>query len=99
MKGLRIRFASPTVRDFIAALGAHAGRRARRPRSLEQLQKGTLDGAFIDYGGAGIAFKLGGTAKYSTEMYSYVTSFGVGDEPGVLRQAAGRPEEAGRPTR
>ena len=28
MKGLRLRFASPTIRDFVAALGAHAGRRA-----------------------------------------------------------------------
>jgi TRAP-type C4-dicarboxylate transport system substrate-binding protein len=43
----------------------------------EQLQKGTIDGAFIDYGGAGIAFKLGGTIKYSTELYAYVASFGV----------------------
>ena len=40
-------------------------------------QKGTIDGVFIDYGGAGIAFKMGGVVKYSTEMYSYVTSFGI----------------------
>jgi TRAP-type C4-dicarboxylate transport system substrate-binding protein len=32
---------------------------------------------FIDYGGAGIAFKMGGILKYSTEMYSYVASFGL----------------------
>ena len=32
---------------------------------------------FIDYGGAGIAFKMGGVVKHSTEMYSYVSSFGV----------------------
>jgi TRAP-type C4-dicarboxylate transport system substrate-binding protein len=44
---------------------------------VEQLQKGTIDGVFIDYGGAGIAFKMGGILKYSTEMYSYVSSFGV----------------------
>jgi TRAP-type C4-dicarboxylate transport system substrate-binding protein len=44
---------------------------------VEQLQKGTLDGVFIDYGGAGIAFKMGGILKYSTEMYSYVASFGL----------------------
>jgi TRAP-type transport system periplasmic protein len=65
MRGMRLRFASPTVRDFIAGLGA----------------TGALDGAFIDYGGAGIAFKLGGTVKYATEMYSYVTSFGVAMNP------------------
>ena len=41
------------------------------------MQKGTIDGVFIDYGGAGIAFKMGGVIKYSTEMYSYVSSFGV----------------------
>jgi TRAP-type C4-dicarboxylate transport system substrate-binding protein len=41
------------------------------------MQKGTIDGVFIDYGGAGIAFKMGGTVKHSTEMYSYVSSFGV----------------------
>jgi TRAP-type C4-dicarboxylate transport system substrate-binding protein len=43
----------------------------------EQLQKGTIDGTFIDYGGAGIAFKLGGIVKHSTELYAYVTSFGL----------------------
>jgi len=32
---------------------------------------------FIDYGGAGIAFKMGGIIKYATEMYSYVSSFAV----------------------
>ena len=76
MKGLRVRFASPTVRDFVAALGATPV--GVPPTDItEQLQKGTLDGTFIDYGGAGIAFKMGGTIKYTTEMYSYVTSFGL----------------------
>ena len=77
MKGMRIRFASPTIRDFVAALGGNAGRRAATEQ-VEQLQKGTIDGTFIDYGGAGIAFKMGGVLKYSTEMYSYVSSFGIG---------------------
>jgi TRAP-type C4-dicarboxylate transport system substrate-binding protein len=80
MKGLRIRFASPTIRDFVAALGGTPVG-VPPPEQLEQLQKGTLDGTFIDYGGAGIAFKMGGTIKYSTEMYSYVTSFGVAMNP------------------
>ncbi len=80
MKGLRIRFASPTIRDFVAALGGTPVG-VPPPDQLEQLQKGTLDGVFIDYGGAGIAFKMGGTVKYSTEMYSYVTSFGVAMNP------------------
>ena len=75
-KGLRLRFASPTIRDLVAALGATPV--GVPPTEIaEQLQKGTIDGAFIDYGGAGIAFKLGGTVKYSTELYAYVTSFGL----------------------
>jgi TRAP-type C4-dicarboxylate transport system substrate-binding protein len=76
MKGLRIRFASPTIRDFVAALGATPVG-VQPTEQVEQLQKGTIDGVFIDYGGAGIAFKMGGTVKHTTEMYSYVSSFGV----------------------
>lgn len=74
IKGLRLRFASPTIKDFIAALG---GTPVGMPptRISESMQKGTLDGAFIDYGGAGIAFQMGPVTKYTTEMYSYVASF------------------------
>lgn len=76
-KGLRLRFASPTVRDLVAALGATPV--GVPPTEIaEQLSKGTIDGAFMDYGGVGIAFRLGGTIKYSTELYVYVTSFGLG---------------------
>jgi TRAP-type C4-dicarboxylate transport system substrate-binding protein len=75
-RGLRLRFASPTVRDFVQALGA-APVGVQPTEIADQLQKGTLDGTFMDYGGAGIAFKLGGTIKYSTELYAYVTSFGL----------------------
>lgn len=80
MKGLRIRFSSPTIRDFVAKLGGTAVG-VQPTEQLEQLQKGTLDGTFIDYGGAGIAFKMAGTVKHTTEMYSYVSSFGVGMNP------------------
>jgi len=80
MKGLRIRFSSPTIKDFVAALGGTAVG-VQPNEQLEQLQKGTLDGTFIDYGGAGVAFKMGGTLKYSTEMYSYVSSFGLAMNP------------------
>jgi TRAP-type C4-dicarboxylate transport system substrate-binding protein len=80
MKGLRIRFASPTIRDYIAALGGTPVG-VLPTEQVEQLQKGTIDGVFIDYGGAGIAFKMGGLLKYSTEMYSYVSSFGVAMNP------------------
>jgi TRAP-type transport system periplasmic protein len=79
-KGMRIRFSSPTIRDFIAALGATPV--GVSPTEIaEALQKGTVDGAFIDYGGAGIAFKLGGIVKHVSEMYSFVTSFGVAMNP------------------
>ncbi|MBI3434065.1 MAG: TRAP transporter substrate-binding protein [Proteobacteria bacterium] len=75
-KGLRIRFASVTIRSFIAALG---GTPVGVPPSgiADALQKGTIDGCFIDYGGAHTAFHLGGLVKFTTEMYSYVSSFGV----------------------
>lgn len=87
MKGLRIRFASPTIRDFISALG---GTPVGVPATeqVEQLQKGTIDGVFIDYGGAGIAYKMGGVVKYSTEMYSYVTSFGIAMNDGFWGRLA-----------
>ncbi|MBV8166339.1 MAG: TRAP transporter substrate-binding protein [Alphaproteobacteria bacterium] len=75
-KGLRLRFASPTIRDFVAALGGTPVG-VQPTEQVEQLQKGTIDGVFIDYGGAGIAFKMAGVVKYTTEMYSYVSSFGV----------------------
>src|SRR5258708_3753260 len=75
-KGMRLRFASPTVRELVQALGATPV--GVPPTEIgEQMQKGTIDGAFMDYGGVGIAFKLGGTVKYSTELYCYVTSFGI----------------------
>ena len=76
MKGLRLRFASQTIRDYIRALGA-TPRGLPPTQIVEQMQKGTLDGAFIDYGGAGIAFRMGPVTKYTTEMYSYVASFSV----------------------
>jgi len=80
MNGLRLRFASPTIRDFVAALGGTPVG-VLPTEQVDQLQKGTIDGVFIDYGGAGIAFKMGGVLKYSTEMYSYVSSFGVAMNP------------------
>lgn len=76
MKGLRIRFASPTIREWVDALG---GTPVGMPPTqiADGLQKGTIDGVFIDYGGAHTAFKLGGLVKHTTEMYSYVSSFSV----------------------
>lgn len=75
-KGTRIRFASSVIREFIGELGGTPVG-VPSPEIVENMQKGTLDGAFIDYGGAGIAFRLGPVTKYTTEMYSYVASFGL----------------------
>ncbi len=80
IRGLRIRPSSPTIGSFITALGGTPVGISPADQ-LDALQKGTLDGTFIDYGGAGIAFKMGGTIKHVTEMYSYVSSFGVGMNP------------------
>jgi TRAP-type C4-dicarboxylate transport system substrate-binding protein len=80
MKGMRLRFVSPTVRDFVAGLGGTPVG-VQPTEHVEQMQKGTIDGVFIDYGGAGIAFKMGGVVKHTTEMYSYVSSFGIGMNP------------------
>jgi TRAP-type C4-dicarboxylate transport system substrate-binding protein len=75
-KGLRLRFATPSIRDFIQSLGATPV--GVPPTEVaEQLQKGTIDGAFLDYGGAGIAFRLGGTVKHVAETYCFVASFGI----------------------
>jgi TRAP-type transport system periplasmic protein len=82
LKGLRIRFASPAVREFIAQLGGTPVG-LPTPEIVEAMQKGTLDGAFIDYGGAGIAFRMGPVTKHTTEMYSYVASFGTAMNQGT----------------
>jgi TRAP-type transport system periplasmic protein len=76
MKGMRVRFASVTIKSFISSLGATA---IGIPPSgiADALQKGSIDGVFTDYGGAHTAFRLGGLVKYSTDIYAYVSSFGV----------------------
>jgi TRAP-type C4-dicarboxylate transport system substrate-binding protein len=73
---MRVRFAAATIREYLAALGATPVG-VPPPEIAEALQKGTIDGVFIDYGGAHTAFKLGGLVDYTTELYAYVTSFGV----------------------
>jgi TRAP-type C4-dicarboxylate transport system substrate-binding protein len=76
LEGMRVRFAAATIREYLAALGATPVG-VPPPEIAEALQKGTIDGVFIDYGGAHTAFKLGGLVDYTTELYVYVTSFGV----------------------
>ena len=75
-KGMRIRFPSPPIRDFLRALGASAV--GVPPTEVaEQLSKGVIDGALTDYGGAAFALQLGGIIKHTAELYVYVTSFGL----------------------
>ena len=90
MKGMRLRFASPTIREFVAALGGTPVG-VLPTEQVEQLQKGTIDGAFIDYGGAGIAFKMGGTAEVLDRDVFLRVELRRRHEPGLLGQAAARP--------
>ena len=87
LKGQRVRFPSPPVRDFLEALGATPVGVAPT-EMVEQLQKGAIDGVMIDYGGAGIAFRMGGIVKYTTELNAYVTSFGLAMNEEVWRKLA-----------
>ncbi len=94
MKGLRLRFASPTIRDFVAALGGTPVG-VVPTEQVEQLQKGTIDGIFIDYGGAGIAFKMGGTPEVFDRDVFVRVELRRRHERGLLEQAAARPQGAG----
>ena len=89
-KGLRLRFASPTIRDLVAALGATPVG-VPPTEQVEQLQKGTIDGAFIDYGGAGIAFKMGGMREVFDRDVFLRVELRPRDERGLLGQAAAGP--------
>lgn len=74
LKGKAIRPPSRSVGQFIGMLG---GKPVGLPPTAmaESLQKGTINGTFIDYGGAGLAFQLGPFLKNITEVYAYTSSF------------------------
>ncbi|WP_108659110.1 TRAP transporter substrate-binding protein [Acuticoccus kandeliae] len=76
LKGMRIRFPSATAKAYLDEMGA-ASVGLPPTQIAENLQKTTIDGVVIDYGGAGLAFKLGGLIDYVTEFNGYVTSFGL----------------------
>jgi TRAP-type transport system periplasmic protein len=73
-KGVRLRFPSGPIRDLLLAVG---GTPVGLPPSdvVEAMQKGTLDGTVIDYGGAAFAFPMAPVTDYATELYAYVGSF------------------------
>lgn len=75
LKGLRIRFPSATTKAYLEKLGASTV--GLPPSAIaENIQKKVIDGVTIDYGGAGIAYRLGCSIGQVLELSSYVTSFG-----------------------
>lgn len=87
--GLRIRFPSATTKAYLEELGASTV--GLPPSAIaENIQKKVIDGVTIDYGGAGIAYRLGGSIGHVLELSSYVTSFGVVMNPASF---SGLPED------
>lgn len=76
LSGLRIRYPSATAREFLDQLGADSVG-LPPPEIAEAMQRRVVDGVLIDYGGAGIAFQLGGLVGHVAEVNAYVTSFGI----------------------
>jgi TRAP-type C4-dicarboxylate transport system substrate-binding protein len=76
LRGMRIRFPSGPTRALLAGLGASPV--AMPPQAIaENLEKGVMDGLLMDYGGAGIAWRLAGIVKHSLEFGAYVASFAI----------------------
>jgi TRAP-type C4-dicarboxylate transport system substrate-binding protein len=76
LRGLRIRFPSGATRALLAGLGASPV--AMPPQAIaENVERGVMDGLLMDYGGAGIAWRLAGIVKHSLEIGAYVASFAI----------------------
>jgi TRAP-type transport system periplasmic protein len=74
--GLRIRFPSATAKAYLDHMGANSV--GLPPSSIaEAVQKKIIDGVLIDYGGAGVAYRLGGMIHHVAQVDAYVTSFGI----------------------
>lgn len=89
LKGKALRPPSRSVGQLIAMMG---GKPVGLPPTAmaEALQKGTIDGTMIDYGGAGLAFQLGPFLTDITEVYAYTSSFALVMNPDSF---AGLPED------
>ena len=75
MRGLRIRHPSSVIGDTLRAWGASPA--GISPGEIaENLNKGVIDGVVIPYDGV-LSFRLAPYVAYSTELLSYVNSFGV----------------------
>lgn len=76
VNGLALRPPSQAVGQLIAAMG---GRPVGLPPTeiAESLQRGTIDGALIDYGGAALAFQLTPFVTNVIEVNAYAASFAL----------------------
>jgi hypothetical protein len=75
LRGLRIRHPSAVLGETLRAWGASP---AGMPpgEMVGNLTKGVIDGLMMPYDGV-IAFRVGPHVRYTTEVFSYVTSFAV----------------------
>jgi TRAP-type C4-dicarboxylate transport system substrate-binding protein len=75
LQGLRIRHPSSVIGETLRAWGASPA--GMPPGEMaENLDKGVIDGLVIPYDGV-LGFRLAPYLRYSTEVFSYVNSFGV----------------------
>jgi TRAP-type C4-dicarboxylate transport system substrate-binding protein len=82
--GLRLRHPSGVIGETLAAWGAAP---AGMPPSqiAENLDKGVIDGLVMPYDGV-FGFRLGKHLKYTTETFSYVTTFALVMNPKSYRR-------------
>ncbi|MGY6535004.1 MAG: TRAP transporter substrate-binding protein [Pararhodobacter sp.] len=85
LQGQALRPASAAVGQLIAELG---GRPVGLPPTemAEGLQRRTIDGVMIDYGGSGIAFQLGSHLASATHVDAYISTFALVMNPGSLAE-------------
>lgn len=75
LQGMRIRHPSAVIGEALRAWGASPA--GMPPGEMaENLDKGVIDGLVIPYDGV-LGFRLAPYVRYSTEVFSYVTSFAV----------------------
>lgn len=88
LAGQRIRFPSSTAKAFLDELDVNS---VGLPPSgiAEAMQKKVVDGVMIDYGGAGVAYQLGGMVGHVLELRASLTSFGIVMNPRTWRRLPG----------
>lgn len=83
VEGKALRPASAAVGQLITEMG---GRPVGLPPTemAEGLQRGSIDGVMIDYGGSGIAFQLGSHLSSATRVDAYISTFALVMNPDSL---------------